>query len=89
MTEKKRIYQIDLFRFLAAIAVVLFHYMFRGYVQDDMLINFNTIGSFFKYGYLGVNLFFIISGFVISLSIKHNSLIKFIISRFTRLYPIY
>lgn len=89
MTEKKRIYQIDLFRFLAALAVVLFHYMFRGYIQDDMLINFNKIGSFFKYGYLGVNLFFIISGFVISLSIKHNSLIKFIISRFTRLYPIY
>lgn len=90
MTEKKRIYQIDLFRFLAALAVVLFHYLFRGYAADEMsTVNFNTIGSVFKYGYLGVDIFFIISGFVILLSIKHNSLIKFIASRFTRLYPIY
>lgn len=90
MSEKKRIYQIDLFRFLAALAVVLFHYTFRGYAGDEMsTINFNAIGNISKYGYLGVNIFFIISGFVILLSIKQNSLIKFIISRFTRLYPTY
>ncbi len=52
-------------------------------------VNFNKINSVFKYGYLGVDIFFIISGFVISLSIKHNSLRKFIAFRFTRLYPIY
>jgi len=53
------------------------------------IINFNQVSNYFKYGYLGVDLFFIISGFVILLSIKHNSLTKFITSRFIRLYPTY
>ena len=90
MNKTKRIYQIDLFRFIAAISVVLYHYLFRGYAADNMTdINFGKVGEYFKYGYLGVDLFFIISGFVIILSIKHNSIIKFMISRFIRLYPTY
>ena len=90
MKIKKRIYQIDLFRFLAALSVVLYHYLFKAYNADDVTsLNFIEIGGFFKYGYLGVNLFFIISGFVISLSIKNRSSIKFLISRVSRLYPVY
>ena len=90
MKKSNRIYQLDLFRFIAAISVVLYHYLFRGYAADDFSrLNFSEIGSFFKYGYLGVDLFFIISGFVISLSIKRKSLSKFVISRISRLYPIY
>lgn len=89
-STSKRIYQIDLFRFIAAMSVVLYHYLYRGYAADDFsLLDFSEIGEYFKYGYLGVDLFFIISGFVIALSIKHNSLVKFVISRFTRLYPAY
>lgn len=90
MSTNKRIYQIDLFRFIAAISVVLYHYLFRGYAADDMsILDFNEIGDYFKYGYLGVNLFFILSGFVITMSIQHGSLIKFAISRIVRLYPVY
>lgn len=88
--SKNRIYQIDLFRFLAALSVVLYHYLFRGYSADNMSdLNFAEIGDYFKYGYLGVEMFFIISGFVITLSIKRKSLIHFFISRVSRLYPIY
>ncbi|MGS0525311.1 acyltransferase family protein [Zobellia nedashkovskayae] len=86
---KNRIYQIDLFRFLAALAVVLYHYLFNGYSSGMSYLNFNEIRSFFKYGYLGVDIFFIISGFVIALSIKHRSLVHFWISRISRLYPVY
>ena len=87
---KKRIYQIDLFRFLAAIAVVFYHYLFRGYMADNMSdLRFTEIGNYFKYGYLGVDLFFIISGFVIALSIKTRNLKDFCVSRITRLYPSY
>ena len=88
--DSNRIYQIDLFRFLAALSVVLFHYLFRGYASKNLsTLNFSEVGDFFKYGHLGVELFFIISGFVISLSIKEKSLTQFVISRISRLYPIY
>lgn len=90
MSESKRIYQIDLFRFIAASAVVLYHYLYRGYAAGNMsLLGFDGVGEYFKYGYLGVDLFFIISGFVIAFSIKHLSLRKFCYSRFKRLYPMY
>ncbi|WP_179336013.1 acyltransferase family protein [Winogradskyella costae] len=88
--SKNRIYQLDLFRFFAALIVVLYHYFFRGYAADNLSdLDFSEISDYFKYGFLGINIFFIISGFVISLSIKDRSLIKFIISRLSRLYPIY
>jgi peptidoglycan/LPS O-acetylase OafA/YrhL len=40
-----------------------------------------------KYGFLGVNLFFIISGFVILMTAQHGCLRRFLVSRVTRLYP--
>ncbi len=91
MNNKQRIYQIDLFRFIAALSVVLYHYLFMGYNKavNMSVLNFSEIGDYFKYGYLGVDIFFIISGFVILLSIKNSSLIDFIIARFIRLYPAY
>ncbi len=86
--KKVRFYEIDLLRFLAAFAVVLFHYTFRGYAQGGFSpVEFPVLGDFSRYGYLGVHLFFIISGFVILLSAMNRSAIKFAISRIVRLYP--
>lgn len=86
----KRLYQIDLLRFLAAISVVFFHYTFRGFNGGQLSkVDYHEIENITKYGYLGVDLFFIISGFVIILSIQNSSLINFIKSRFIRLYPAY
>lgn len=88
MNIKERFYEIDLFRFIAAIGVVFFHYTFRGYAADEMsILSFPVLGEIFKYGYLGVNLFFIISGFVILLTAQNRNIIEFIVSRITRLYP--
>lgn len=85
--KAKRLYQIDLFRFIAALMVVLFHYTFRGFIANSSILEFNTLGSLFKYGYLGVDLFFMISGFVIYMSIENSNLLDFIKSRIVRLYP--
>ena len=83
MGNTKKLYQIDLFRFFAALNVVLFHYTFRGHKADNMsILRIPLLGEYFKYGYLGVYLFFIISGFVIILSIEHNNLLDFIKSGF-------
>jgi len=86
----KRLYAIDLVRFLAAFAVMLYHYLFRGWKADNMSdVSFGALGEYFRYGYLGVDVFFIISGFVIFLSINKFSVYRFVRSRISRLYPAY
>src|SRR4029077_11654108 len=40
-----------------------------------------------KYGYFGVQLFFVISGFVIAYSARDRSFIDFTIARVARIYP--
>ena len=64
MASKDRFYEIDLLRFLAALAVVLYHYTFRGFAEGGYSpVEYPILGEFFKYGSYGVQLFFIISGF--------------------------
>lgn len=88
--RQERFYEIDLLRFIAAALVVMFHYTFRGYAADAMtVVAYPGLGQIFRYGYLGVDLFFMISGFVIMLSARHANARKFLISRITRLYPAY
>jgi peptidoglycan/LPS O-acetylase OafA/YrhL len=88
MSDKLRFYEIDLFRFVAALSVVLFHYTFRGHAQGEKsILSFPELGTIFKYGYLGVDLFFMISGFVILLTALNRDVAGFTISRITRLYP--
>lgn len=83
-----RVYEIDLLRFLAALSVVLFHYTFRGYAADGMsIMPYPLLAPYAKYGFLGVQLFFMISGFVILMTAQGGSLKKFVISRIVRLYP--
>jgi peptidoglycan/LPS O-acetylase OafA/YrhL len=82
-----RIATLDAFRALAALSVVLVHYTsnYRKYYGHV----FNEAYDF-KYGYLGVQFFFIISGFVIFLTLKHSrSAADFLFKRFSRLYPIF
>ena len=70
--------------------VLLFHYTFRGYAADGMsVMPYPALAPVFKYGYLGVELFFLISGFVILMTASSGSLQKFFVSRVVRLYPAY
>lgn len=86
--KQQRVNEIDLLRFIAAISVVFFHYAFRGYAADNMsLMPYPSLAPIAKYGYLGVELFFMISGFVILMTATNSNVKGFIISRSTRLYP--
>lgn len=71
-----RIDWLDYSRFLAALAVVLFHYLSK-----------NTPNGPASYGYLGVDFFFIVSGFVIMASVGTRTGSEFAVARFIRLYP--
>ncbi|NVK51725.1 MAG: hypothetical protein HWD85_02230 [Flavobacteriaceae bacterium] len=76
---KKRVYQIDLFRFFAAFFVVVFHYTFAAFnaKEKTLFIDYQEFEFFSKYGYLGVDLFFMISGFVILKIINSVFILKF------------
>ncbi|WP_413110299.1 acyltransferase family protein [Thaumasiovibrio sp. DFM-14] len=88
--QPTRFYEIDLFRFISAIAVVIYHYTFVGWkLGRTPEFNFEMINAVTKYFYLGINFFFVISGFVVLLSLHHGSAKKFALSRFIRLYPAY
>lgn len=84
----QRVNEIDLMRFVAAIMVMFFHYAFRGYAADGYsAMPYPLLEPLAKYGYLGVELFFLISGFVILMTASSGSIRAFVVSRIVRLYP--
>ena len=87
----KRLELLDYSRFFAAIIVVLYHYTFNGIANGKIasLEHIDSLIEFTKYGYVGVELFFMISGFVIFNSAKNRTPSQFAISRALRLYPSY
>lgn len=82
-----RFAELDGLRGLAAMAVVIGHFAMN---FGDYYPGHAPSPIFFPYGAYGVQLFFMISGFVILLSaVRGGSAKHFAISRFTRLYPTY
>lgn len=86
-----RLGELDLLRFVAALAVVAFHYMAASKslwgVQPTRI--FPSVAPLTTLGILGVELFFIISGFVILMSVMGRTAGEFAVSRVTRLFPAY
>ncbi|WP_216726667.1 acyltransferase family protein [Hymenobacter siberiensis] len=83
----QRYYEIDLLRFLAALAVALYHLAYNGFHSHSTLVDYPWLGEIFRYGYLGVQLFFLISGYVILQSVYGKTLGQFFVARVARLYP--
>jgi peptidoglycan/LPS O-acetylase OafA/YrhL len=82
-----RLYLLDAFRFGAAVAVLLYHYV-SSYIEYDALPPVLRAATHVtRYGYLGVELFFMISGFVILWSAQSRTPTQFAVSRVGRLYP--
>lgn len=76
----KNIRLLDPVRFVAALAVVLFHYTGHDF--------HTSLAPVSRFGFLGVPLFFIISGLVIAMSVSGTaSPLQFVVRRATRLYP--
>lgn len=90
MSSKERNHEIDLLRGVACAAVVLFHFLYRGQ-QDAWIADAapSWLAEMARYGYLGVHLFFIISGYVIFMSAQGATPRAFVASRAARLYPAY
>jgi peptidoglycan/LPS O-acetylase OafA/YrhL len=87
---RERLPALDLLRFVAAVMVVLFHYTFRG-AADHLYTSatYPEVDAITRYGSYGVNLFFVISGFVILLTVDAGGgrPAHFVASRISRLFP--
>ena len=88
MVDTERKYGLDVIKIIATILIVFHHYQqITGVVFDGI----NFIGGAFSFGYI-VELFFIISGYVIypyidKISEKSIRLSEFYFNRFIRLFP--
>ncbi|MEG2554130.1 MAG: acyltransferase [Hafnia sp.] len=88
---KNKIESIQILRGLAALSVVMFHYRFYLVPEDGDL----TIpDQLFGWGAIGVDLFFVISGFIMIYVTREtqsgfSSSLKFLGSRLTRILPTY
>ncbi len=83
----RRLLQVDGLRGIAAAAVVLFHFTTR---FDELFVHTEPLALSFSYGHLGVQLFFVISGFVIFMTLERaKAPMDFVVSRFSRLFPTY
>jgi peptidoglycan/LPS O-acetylase OafA/YrhL len=86
---------LDLLRFGAAFAVMLYHLAFWSWafpagqvaLASKGLADFRDWPLVTAVGWIGVQIFFVISGFVIATSAANSNASRFFISRFTRLVP--
>lgn len=79
---------LDLLRVVAVLAVIAFHWLFRGPVTGvSGPVRFPGLEAVAVYGYFGVDLFFTLSGFVIAWSAEGRDAIGFARARLLRLWP--
>lgn len=82
-----RIEQITFTRFLAAMAIVVFHYG-----RSIFPFNDESVSTIFMQANVGVSYFFILSGFVMIIAYGQKtkiSLFEYYKNRFARIYPVY
>lgn len=86
-----RLAALDGLRLVAALMVVCYHYLAlnRPWGPNDPAALFPTPHKFAEFGWLGVEVFFLVSGFVICMSVWGRSLGDFAVSRASRLFPAY
>ena len=85
-----RVDALDLLRLLAVLMVVFYHYGFWGPLSNGISqVALPRIAAVAQYGFLGVPIFFVISGFVIAYTAEGRTALEFGIARFSRIYPTY
>ena len=85
-----RLHALDVLRFVAALSVVVYHYTARGRGWHTPVRQlFPALHVVSQYGWMGVELFFLISGFVICMSSWGRRIGPFFVSRVARLFPAY
>ncbi|MFJ3727702.1 acyltransferase family protein [Streptomyces sp. NPDC090045] len=85
-----RLAALDGVRVLAALSVLFYHYVVLDSAWGEPAEGlFPAAHGFAVYGWLGVEIFFLVSGFVICMSTWGRSVGDFAVSRVSRLFPAY
>lgn len=90
MQDKNYFGYFDVLRFAAALWVVITHYGFIGPTGGQTgyaVTSIEPLALFFRMGYLGVPIFFVLSGYLIYHVSENRSPIDFGLNRFVRLMP--
>lgn len=87
---RKRLELIQILRGLAAIMVIMYHSNY----WNDLFLKWLPFSGAFDYGWLGVDFFFVLSGFIITFihlpDLKSgDNILPFLKKRFLRIFPIY
>lgn len=94
LTRAPRYHTLDAWRGVAALAVVLFHSFGRLSADERVPSWFEPVREIGRHGWLGVTLFFVISGYCIADQLERTataggSLSRFWLNRLLRIYPPY
>lgn len=81
---KKQLYGITIFRFVAAFYVFIFHMNIRENISSTPFIN-----AFISNGAIGMSIFFILSGFILTYNYSSGTPDNYIRKRIARIYPAY
>lgn len=89
MKKIKKLDSLQVLRAIAALLVVMYH----SNVFSDLILKREYLMGIFRFGYSGVDLFFVLSGFIIYYAHKNDfgnfsKLRPYLIKRFTRIYRI-
>lgn len=84
---RTRLWALDGLRGLAALAVVLYHYLYRA--RELYPEQLGAPSDWIQWGSYGVQLFFLISGYVIFDSARTSDQSRFLFNRAVRIYPAY
>lgn len=93
-TTKPHFICVDFLRFMAASLVMFYHLLYLSHAREGGIyylsggmISFPDATPYTYWGWIGVQIFFVISGFVITFSAYNATAYRFFVNRFVRLMP--